>query len=333
MGTTINDPVTAVISTCNRGRLIAATIATILANDYDNFRVIVVDQSDNDDTRLALEQLADDNRLQYMKSSTKGVSVGRNLGIQAATSECIVITDDDCEVPATWLRDLVAAFEIDPHIGVVFGNVVPAPHDQAAGFIPAYVRTEPFLACTMRDKQQVEGISACMGLRRSVWQALGGFDEMLGAGAPFTSGGETDFAMRALLAGYAIYETPRVWLTHHGFRTWSQGDTLIDRYWYGTGAMFAKNLKCGHASVALLLVGLAWRWAFGRSRVAASLGARSYRWRRLVSFARGLVAGAVSPVERTTGHFRLGGGQDTSHASGYPYWPRAPYSRPEEQLR
>ena len=304
-GTTTTAAVAVVISTCDRGDRVCQAIRSLLLNDYPHFEAVVVDQSDDDVTGKCMRSFLADPRVVYLRSNTKGVSIGRNLGIAATQSEMIAITDDDCEVPANWLKEIAAAFDVDRRIGVVFGNVVPGPHDSASGFVPGYVREEPFLARSIRDKLQVEGISACMALRRSVWQALDGFDAMLGIGAPLKSGAESDLLVRALLAGCYVYETPSVMVTHHGFRTWEQGRDVIRRYWYGTGAMLAKNARCGHWSVVLLLARLAWRWVFGRSRVGASLGKHPEKLLRLISFVRGFVAGGVIPVDRLSGHYIL----------------------------
>lgn len=292
--------VTVVISTRERGDRIVQTIRTIQANTHADFELRVVDQSTVDDTEAAVRESLTDPRIRYIRSATTGVSTGRNIGIAGAQSELIAITDDDCEVPATWLQEFVAAFAVDPRIGIVFGNVLPCQHDATAGFVPAYVRQEPFLARSLRDKLDVEGGSACMGLRRSVWQELGGFDEMLGLGAPLRSGGESDLTIRCLLAGHFVFETPKASVIHHEFHTWEEGRSVVERYWYGTGAMFVKQLKCGHWSVLQLLVRLAWRWAVGRSRFATSLGRSPYRLFRLVSFLRGFLAGGMIPVDRLT---------------------------------
>ena len=295
--------ITAVISTRSRGDKIVNTIQTILQNDYPHFDLRVIDQSEDDSTETSLRPFLGDPRFHYLRTVTQGLSTGRNLGINSAKNEFIAITDDDCETPTNWIQELVTAFNVDHRIGIVFGNTVPAPHSRADGFIPIYVRNEPFLAKSIHDKHQAEGISACMGLRRSVWQVLNGFDEMLGAGTSFKSAEEVDFTIRALLAGYFVYETPKLTVVHHGFRTWEQGRALIHGYWYGAGAVFAKLLKCRHWSIFQLLLHLAYRWAFGLSRVASSFGNNPHRWLRLAAFVQGFLTGIIKPVDRSTGHY------------------------------
>ena len=294
-------PVTVVVSTRNRSEYILKTVQSILLNDYPSFEVLVIDQSENDLTEAILRPLLGDPRFRYLRSPTKGLSVGRNLAISATQSQFIAITDDDCEVPTHWIRELVSSFAVDHRIGIIFGNTLAASHDRTAGFIPAYIRSEPFLARGIHEKNRVEGISACMGLRRNLWQILGGFDEMLGAGSPFKASEEIDFTIRALLAGYFVYETPNVVVLHHGFRTWEQGQVLIQGYLYGIGAMFMKHLKCGHWGVIQVLLHLAWRWAFQHPVV--DFGHRPPRGLRIKGFIQGFIAGALHPVDKNRGHY------------------------------
>jgi GT2 family glycosyltransferase len=296
-------PITAVISTRNRGDRIVKAVETILLNDYPDFELRIVDQSTDDLTETSLKPFLSDDRICYIRSPTKGLSTARNIGIHRAQTEFIAMTDDDCEVQKDWLREMAAAFAIDPRIGVVFGNVLPGPHDIVLGFVPAYVANKPRIARNMREKHLVEGMGCCMGLRRGLWQVLGGFDEMLGPGAAFKAADDVDFAIRALLAGYFLYETPRVRLIHHGFRTKDQASGLIRGYWYGAGAAMAKPLKIRPTSIAALLCKMAWRWAVSRSRVASSLGDHPYRWLRMAAFIRGFAAGVILPVDGTTGHY------------------------------
>jgi len=290
-----------VVSTRNRGESIIRTGLSILKNDYPHFELIVVDQSDNDLTQNAIRPFLKDSRFRYIRSQTRGLSAGRNIGIESAQSEFIALTDDDCETPDHWLGGLVKAFSLDHRIGVIFGNVETGPHDSNQGSIPAYLRKGSFIARSVYEMHRVNGISACMGLRRSVWFELGGFDELLGAGGRFRSAEEMDFTLRTLRASYLVHETPEVMVIHHGFRTWDQAIDLIDGYLYGIGAMFAKHFKCGHQETFNLLLHLAWKWAFGGPVV--NLGLHPPRVLRLIAFAKGFISGLKTPVDRRKGQF------------------------------
>jgi GT2 family glycosyltransferase len=295
--------VTVVIPTRDRAGSILLPLRKLLENQR-LFEVRIVDQSEGDATEKSVAPFRADPRVRYARTTSKGLSAALNEGICGATTEFVAITGDDCEVEATWLEALVAAFRVDPHAGVIFGNVVPGPHDRAVGFVPASVRSRPVLVRTVRDKYRLSGTSACMALRRTVWQALQGFDEMLGLGAPLRAGEETDFVIRALLAGHFVYETPDAAVVHHGLIPWNQRMPLIERNWYGTGAAFAKALKRGRPETVLALAKVAWSWASRRSRVAASLGDGPYRSACLAAFTRGFAAGSLILIDPTSGHFR-----------------------------
>lgn len=290
--------ISVVISTRDRGESVAATLESILRNDFPCFEIRVIDQSADGRTERALQPFLSDHRLCYERSATRGLAAGRNAGIAGADGALIAVTDDDCVVPSNWLREIAAAFASDCRIGIVLGNMMPAPHDRRAGFVQGYVRQQPFLAQSLREMDRIEGVGACMAFRRNMWNELGGFDEMLGAGAPFKSAEETDLYVRALLGGFMILETPRVFVTHYGFRTWEQSRPLIRGYISGRTAMYVKHFKSGNWRVIYPCLHLVWRWAFGRPVV--DLGHVPSRWLRLKGFADGLVMGMLTPVDRTS---------------------------------
>ena len=291
---------TVVIATRDRGALPAVAVRSVLAPRNSDLEVIVVDQSTGDATERALQPLAGDSRLRYMRSASRGVSNARNLGIEQAREGIVVCIDDDCEAEPGWLEAFEAAFRLDPRIGVVAGIVRAAPHD-GAEIVPAYHRDEPYLARSVREKHRVEGLSACMAMRRAAWKSLGGFDPMLGAGAPFRSGAESDFVLRALEHGWWVYETPAVSVIHYGFRSGDEARELIRSYWFGTGAMLVKNLRRGCWDVFFLLGRLALRWAIGHPPV--DIGKRLHRWLRLRAFLLGGFRGATTPLAGEAGHF------------------------------
>jgi len=109
-------------------------------------------------------------------------------------------------------------------------------------------------------KNQARGIGAGMAARRAEAVTLGGFDEMLGPGAPFPACEDGDLAVRALLAGFQVYETAKTSVTHFGFRTWAEGRELSRRDWLGIGAAYVKPLKCGRWAFVSVPAHELWQW-------------------------------------------------------------------------
>jgi GT2 family glycosyltransferase len=298
------DKAAVVIPTRNRGDSIVRTVRSILLNDCSDLEVIVVDQSDDNGTEISLQPLLSERQFSYIRTTTRGLSAALNVGVALAQAEIIAITNDDCEAHKDWLKELDSAFAIDARIGIVFGNVLPGPHDRSLGFVPAYVRDTELLAWNASEKHNFAGTTACMGVRRSVWQVLGGFDEMFGKGAPLHSAEDLDLTLRALLKGHAVYETPRVSVVHHGFYRQEQRAIIVHQYWYGTGAAFAKQLKCGRWSMVKVLLRLMRGWIFRQSRIADSLG-KPPRRMQFEAFLRGFIVGAFISVNRSSGHYIL----------------------------
>lgn len=251
--------------------------------------MIVIDQSDDNTTEEAMRPLIQTGRIFYEKIAGKGLAAARNYALGMAQAEVIAFTDDDCVVSPGWLSGMLKALHDHPYAAIVFGNVLPGEHNQTDGFIPGYIRQVPFLAKTIRDKHSVEGIGACMGLRRSAWVALGGFDDRLGAGTKVGSGDELDFVFRALIAGYHVYETPEFSVKHNGFRTWEEAEDLIHIYMIGLGTVFGKYLRTNFFTILSIVPAYAKRWAFGRP--AAEWGHLPSRLLRIAGFKRGLIGG------------------------------------------
>ena len=212
----------------------------------------------------------------------------------------IAITDDDVTVPENWLSVMDALFEEYPNVAAAFCNVVAAPHDQSAGFIPDYVRTGTVEIKTMRAKCRARGIGAGIALRRATLIRMGGFDPMLGPGAPLGSTDDRDLAMRALLMGWHVLETDRIAVVHDGFRTWSEGRALTRRDWYGMGTSLAKPIRLGRFNtlVVVLWEGLVMAIIDPlidtiRTRRASGLKQGWYFW-------RGFIVGLRHPIDRET---------------------------------
>jgi glycosyltransferase involved in cell wall biosynthesis len=298
--------VSVVIATRNRGVGAVRAIESIICAEEVEFgsgvEVIVVDQSDEDATECAVAPYLHLAHVRYIRTTSRGLGAARNVGVAAARGEWIAFTDDDCTACPDWLGELWRGFDVDARVSIVLGNVIEGPHNRDAVFIPSYVRQGSFLARSIADKHHVEGIGACMALRRSVWASLGGFDPLLGAGSRFHSAEDLDFVIRALGAGHWVYETARAQVVHVGFRPNGRKSALAYEYCFGIGAVYLKHLKCGRWEVLLPLVQLAFRWALRNPVVR--YGAPPGRMPRLCGFLHGVAAGCRTPVDRSAVLYR-----------------------------
>ena len=156
--------VSAVICTRNRPDKIGQAVASVLANDYPNFELTVIDQSTTDATEVAIRDLLDaDPRLHYIHSDEPGLSRAYNNGIGRTTGEILAFTDDDCIVPTDWIQHIATAFESEPDGDLLYGQVVPAYQDAESGLTPSLPITEPD---SFEPQGRVPGVRDGRQLRR-----------------------------------------------------------------------------------------------------------------------------------------------------------------------
>jgi glycosyltransferase involved in cell wall biosynthesis len=169
--------VSVIIPTYNRAGLVRQALASVKAQTYRDFEIVVVDDGGTDDT---YEVLSADRELRVLRlPSRRGVSAARNTGISAARGEWLAFLDSDdlwlpdklarqilwlegapelrlCQTDETWVRRGVRVNK-------------PAGHRKMAGqiFLPSLSR------CMISP-------SAVM-LHRRLLEAHGGFDATLPA--------------------------------------------------------------------------------------------------------------------------------------------------------
>jgi glycosyltransferase involved in cell wall biosynthesis len=292
-----------VVCTRNRGESIRSTIETILANTCPRFELIVVDQSTSDSTGQTVALFSSDPRLSYTHSDTRGLSTARNIGIAAARSDIVLMTDDDCDVPADWIDQMIAVFTRYPKVACVFCDVTAGAHDYTKGFIPIHIHKKDMFVQRIEEYEPGAGMGAGMGLRRSAVEEIGGFDPLLGAGMDLASAEDLDIMLRMLLKGYQIYHTKSVSVVHYGFRTYAESRNLIRGYIYGQSALYAKLLKCGHWRVLPLYLKSI---HMNISAVAiTSLRQRQIPriFGRIIYLIKGFILGLRLPVNRTDALF------------------------------
>ncbi|WP_238613388.1 glycosyltransferase [Candidatus Oscillochloris fontis] len=242
--------ITVLICTRDRGESINSTIRSILASHYPDFTLLIVDQSRDSRTEQAIATFRADPRLRYIYVGTQGKSRAENSALALINTEIVLLTDDDCEVPPDWITEMVAPFVHYPRVGIVFCNVVAAPHDPQAGWVPVNTAPHSFLIEDLADWQTSDGVNAGIGagmaIRYAAACAVGGFSPFFGPGSRFRSGDDLEFTLNVLVAGYQIYRTTTVGVIHYGFRTHEQGRHLTRRNLFGIGGIYGQLIRRGH---------------------------------------------------------------------------------------
>ena len=91
----INNKISVIIPTYNRGNIIINSIKSALNQTFKNLEIIVVDDGSTDNTKEKLAQIKDE-RLKYIKlEKNTGGSNARNIGIKNATGQFISFQDSD----------------------------------------------------------------------------------------------------------------------------------------------------------------------------------------------------------------------------------------------
>jgi peptidoglycan-N-acetylglucosamine deacetylase len=124
--TVLSDPppsVTVLIPAHNEESVIEQTLASVLASDLPELRVIVVNDGSTDRTRELLdEHFGRDPRVRIIHQVNRGKPAALHLATSLADTEIVVTIDADTEVEPDAIRKLLRHFS-DPKTGAVAGNV------------------------------------------------------------------------------------------------------------------------------------------------------------------------------------------------------------------
>lgn len=112
----MSDLVSIITPSYNTGRFIAETICSVLAQTYENWEMIIVDDCSKDDTDKVVATF-DDPRIRYLKNETNsGAAVSRNRALREAKGKWIAFLDsDDLWAPDKLEKQIAFMEEKDCH--------------------------------------------------------------------------------------------------------------------------------------------------------------------------------------------------------------------------
>ncbi len=239
-----------IVATRNRAHAITGCLDSIAASLTKaaplDAEIVVVDNGSQDATSRVVEQWATGSTfpVRLLVEPRAGLSVARNRALRAAQGELLVFTDDDCRLSKDYVNDLLSHDAADREPVLRGGRVELGDHTD----LPITIRTTTTRQRLNRrtnpvTRDSIVGqINGCnMAMRRTLVEKLGPFDERFGAGSSIESGEDSDYLLRAYLAGFTLEYVPNMAVFHyHGRKERSAGYKLYRGYSIGAGALYAK---------------------------------------------------------------------------------------------
>jgi GT2 family glycosyltransferase len=201
------EPVSVVIPTYRRERVLLDSIEALLALERPPAQVVVVDQTRRHEAATAerLARLHDDGRIEWARLSAPSIPRAMNHGARRATSPIVLFLDDDI-VPASALVSAHARAHARGDGDLVAGRVLQ-PWD-VDGATPDLDRN-PFASTVAHGRRDFMGGNFSM--RRERFLELGGIDEnFVRVAYRF----EAEFAHRLLARGGTIRFEPEAEIRH-----------------------------------------------------------------------------------------------------------------------
>ena len=184
--------VSVVIRTHNRGYVIGEAIASALAQTYDDFEIIVVDDASTDNTFEVVQQFGSD-KIRYVRHDrNRGVSGSGNTGIRMATGDVIAHLDSDDLWKPEMLGTLVDFLNRHPEADAVFCDVEVIRREGPVSSIAESMHAFPKLLALHSNSDDVifsrREMYLCLLeevpikptavlIRRYVFDNVGGYDE------------------------------------------------------------------------------------------------------------------------------------------------------------
>lgn len=232
--------VCAVVPTYNEERVIVRTVQSILASDYGQIDVYVVDDGSTDRTaEVVKEAFGRNKRVHLLRQPNGGKASALNRGIAAAKCELLLLLDADTLVAPDAVRLMTYHFT-DPRVAAVSGNTKVG---NVTNLITRcqrveYIRDFNLIKNGMSHLRCMAVVPGALGMwRRTAVLAAGGFSTQ-------TLGEDRDLTMALLAAGRLVRFEPMACSWTEAPSTMRGFSRQRFRWTFGTLQCMVKYLRC-----------------------------------------------------------------------------------------
>jgi glycosyltransferase involved in cell wall biosynthesis len=222
-----------IIPLYNKEKDIIATLKSLVAQTFQDFEIVIVDDGSTDRSAEAVTSFQDP-RIRFFSKQNEGVAPTRNFGVNKALSDFVVFLDADDFWYSHHLADLNALREEFPN-----GKWFATAYEKKFHANLVVPMESPILKKGSNWKGIVDDYSAfsygdCLAwtsavcFQKDFFLTLGGFDTSITMGA----GEDTDLWLRAALASPLVFTT-KISATHNleGSNRITLSPTLQRKFW------------------------------------------------------------------------------------------------------
>ena len=197
-----------IIPVYNRPDEVDELLASLTQQTLKDFEVVIVEDGSQKPCKEVCDKYANALDLHYYYKENSGPGQSRNYGVERASGDYVIVLDSDVVLPTTYLE----ATDTSLTSIIAWGG----PDAAHPSFTPvqkaiSYSMTSFFTTGGIRGgKAKLDKFyprSFNMGIRRDVYQQLGGFSKM-------RFGEDIDFSYRIVEAGYKPQLFPDAWVWH-----------------------------------------------------------------------------------------------------------------------
>ena len=198
-----------IVPVFNRPDEVDELLESLCHQEVKDFEVIIVEDGSKKPCKDVCDKYAGILDLHYYYKENSGPGQSRNYGAERANGEWLIVLDSDVVLPKDYLRNVESGMRNEDAFG--------GPDSAHPDFTPiqkaiSYSMTSFFTTGGIRGGKGKKldkffPRSYNMGIRREVYQELGGFSKM-------RFGEDIDFSYRIVEAGYKTALIPEAWVWH-----------------------------------------------------------------------------------------------------------------------
>ena len=199
-----------IVPVYNRPDEVDELLESLTHQTFKQFEVIIVEDGSKNDCRSVVEKYSGALDIHYYYKDNSGPGQSRNYGAERSKGDYLIVLDSDVVLPEGYLQAVEDELKANPCDA--FGGPDSAhPSFTDVQKAISYSMTSFFTTGGIRGgKKKLDKFyprSFNMGIRRDIYQQLGGFSKM-------RFGEDIDFSIRIFKAGCSCRLFPEAWVWH-----------------------------------------------------------------------------------------------------------------------